>query len=155
MKKVMMQMSILMGVTLSFCLSLIGNLRADKFTLPGFLISFAVSLVISLLIGFLVPMKPLTDKLEAKFGIQPRSLGGKCFEALVSDLLYTPVITVIMVIIGYKQATAHGGNPPFVPMLVSSLIISLIVGYILIFICMPLFLKLVFKWNHIDGPPQQ
>ena len=51
--------------------------------------------------------------------------------------------TVIMVVIAYKQATAHGAQIPFVPMLLKSLIISLIVGYVLIFILMPFFLKLL------------
>ena len=157
MKKIMIQMNILMGVTLSLCLSLIGNLRAEKFSVPGFLISFLLSVVISMIIGLAVPVKPLTDRLEAKCGIQPRTLRAKCFEALISDLLYTPLITVVMTVFAYKQATAHGASIPFVPMLISSLLISLIAGYVLIFICMPLFLKLVFKWNHIDpsagGPP--
>lgn len=157
MKKIMTQMNLLMGVTLSFCLSLVGNLRAEKFSVVGFLISFVISVIISMIIGFCVPVKPLTDKLEAKCGIRPRSTGAKFFDALISDLIYTPIITIVMTIFAYKQATSHGAEIPFVPMLISSLLISLVVGYILIFICMPLFLKLVFKWNNIDpaagGPP--
>lgn len=70
MKKIMIQMNILMGVTLSFFLSLIGNLRAEKFSLPGFLISFLISVVISMIVGLLVPVKPLTDRLEEKCGIR-------------------------------------------------------------------------------------
>lgn len=161
MKKIVTQMNILMGVTLSFFLSLIGNLRADRFTLLGFLVSFLVSAAISMLIGLAVPVKPLTDKLEAKLGIAPRSLGAKFFDPLVSDVIYTPVITVVMTLIAYKQATSHGAQIPLAPMLISSVLISLLVGYVLIFICMPLYLKLVFKWNHIEGspaggpPPQQ
>ena len=29
--------------------------------------------------------------------------------------------------------------------------VLLLVGYVLIFICMPLFLRLVFRWNHIGA----
>ncbi len=149
MKKIMIQMNILMGVTLSFFLSLTGSLRAERFSLPGFLISFLLSVAISMVIGLLVPVKPLTDRLEAKCGIRPRTPGARFFDALISDLVYTPVVTVAMTLFAYRQATAHGASVPFVPMLLSSLLISLVVGYVLIFICMPLFLKLVFKWNRI------
>ncbi|MBR1724799.1 MAG: hypothetical protein IJ723_07275, partial [Ruminococcus sp.] len=97
MKKIGMKMSIYMGLSLSFCLLLAGNLSSGKFTVPGFLISFVVSLIISLLIGFLVPMKPLTDKLDGKLGLKPGALSTRFFDSLISDLIYTPIITFVMV----------------------------------------------------------
>ena len=54
-------MSILMGVTMSFGLSLCGNLLSGQFTVQGFLMSFLISTLISLVIGFLVPMKRVGD----------------------------------------------------------------------------------------------
>ena len=155
MKKIGRQMSILMGVTLSFCLSLAGILSSGKFTVPGFLISFLVSLVISLIIGFFVPMKRVNDALDAKVGVKPGTLGARAFESLISDLIYTPIITVAMITLAYKNATSHGAKVPYVPMLLKGMALSLVLGYILIFIFMPIFMKLVLKKNGVGGPPPQ
>ncbi|MBR4463853.1 MAG: hypothetical protein IKS40_04515 [Treponema sp.] len=142
MKKIGRRMSILMGVSLSFCLSLLGNLTSGHFTLPGFLISFAVSTLISLIIGFLVPMKKVGDGLANALHLKPRSLPAHCAESFVSDLIYTPVITLAMVALAWKMATSHGAQMPFLPMFLHSLVLSMIVGYVLIFILMPVFFKL-------------
>lgn len=150
MRKIGRQMSLLMGVTLSFFLSLTGILSSGKFTLPGFLISFVVSLVISLIIGFLVPMKKVNDSLGAKLGLNPRTLKTRLFESLISDLIYTPIITLIMITMAYRNATSHGAQIPYVPMLVKGMVLSMIVGYVLIFIFMPLFMKLVMKRNGME-----
>ena len=137
-KKIGIWMSILMGVTMSFGLSLTGNLFSGQFTMQGFLLSFLVSTLISLVIGFLVPMKKVGDAAVRKAGIRPRSLGANLLTALISDLIYTPVITLVMVIMAYVNATSHGAQIPFLPMFLRSLLISLLVGYVLIFIFMPL-----------------
>ena len=100
--------------------------------MPGFLISFAVSFVISIIIGLFVPMKKVNDALGRKLGLEPGKLGTRCFEALISDLIYTPVITLVMVFMAYKSATSHGGNPPFVPMFLKSLALSMVLGYVLV-----------------------
>ena len=138
-------MSICMGVTLSFFLSLIGNLLGGHFSLPGFLISFLLGTVISLVIGFLVPMKKVTDSLDEKLKLEPRSIKANLLNSLVSDLIYTPVITISLTLIAYRQAVAHGASISYGAMLLSSLIVSLLVGYVLIIIFMPLFLKLAIK----------
>lgn len=153
MKKVGMTISIFMGVTLSFCLSLTGNLMGSRqsgaFSVPGWLISFVVSTLISLIIGFIVPMKKISDSIQGRFG-GPRSLKARLIDTLVSDIIYTPVITLAMVALAYKNAVAHGAQMPFAPMFLSSLIVSLIVAYILIFILMPVFLKLSLKLNGVQ-----
>ena len=151
MRKIGIQMSILMGVSLSFCLSLVGSLSSGHFTMPTFLLSFAVSTIISLIIGLLVPMKKVNDSLDAKLGLQPRKLSTHLFESLISDLIYTPIITLAMVFLNWKIATAHGAQIPFGPMFVKSSILSMLVGYLLIFVLMPLFLKLVMR-NMPGGP---
>ena len=152
MKKIGREMSLLMGVTLSFFLSLTGLLAAGKFNVVGWIISFLISTVISLIIGFLVPMKKVTDGVNNKLGLKPGKLGTRCMESLLSDLIYTPIITLAMVFMAYKKATAHGAKIPFIGMFGKSLVISLVVGFILIFIFMPLYMKLVFKKNGIGGP---
>ena len=47
MKNPAVKMSLLMGITMSFVLSLIGNLSSGMFTVPGFLKSFCISFLIT------------------------------------------------------------------------------------------------------------
>ncbi len=153
MKKIGIQISVLMGLTLSFFESLIGMLSSGHFNFPGWIVSFLVSLVISLLIGFLVPVKPVTDYFTVRKGMQPGKLSTRMAEAMVSNCIFTPVMTVIMVTIAWFQATSHGAKLPYLPMLISSLIICFIAGYILIFIFQPMYMRLVFEKNGIPYPP--
>ena len=140
MKQVGRKMSIYMGVTLSFCLSLVGNLSSGRFTIPGFLLSFIISTIISLLIGFFVPMKKVSD--NATKNMKP-GIGKQCMEAFISDLIYTPVITLCMVFMAWRNATSHGAEIPFLPMFLRSLVLSMIVGFVLIYFLMPFYLKMI------------
>lgn len=150
MKKIGRTMSICMGITLSFALSLLGNLLGGHFTVPGFLVSFLVSTVISLIIGFLVPMQRVGAAACQKAGIEARSGKGNALSSLISDLIYTPLITVCSTFLGYRSAVSHGGEVSYVKMLVPSLLVSLIVAYILIFVLTPVFLKMILKKNGIN-----
>ncbi|MBR4622422.1 MAG: hypothetical protein IKO44_02665 [Ruminococcus sp.] len=151
MKKISREMSILMSITLSFCLSLSGTLLSGHFTVQGFIISLAASTVISLLIGLFVPMKKIGDGAVSKLGIKPRSIGARCVESLISDLIYTPVITLAMIALAYANAKRNGSDMPFLPTFLKSLASSMVIGFVLIFIFMPLYLKLVLK-RHGIGP---
>ena len=102
MKAVGRDISICMGVTMSFFLSLVGNLMGGHFTVPGFLISFVVSTVISLIIGFIIPMKKVTEGARNLFKLKPFTIGARCVESLTSDLIYTPIMTLIMVFMAWK-----------------------------------------------------
>ena len=139
-----MKMSILMGLTLSFCLSLVGTffgtMRAGRpFPMVGWLISFIVSFIISLIIGFAVPMGRISRSVAGKYG--DRTLKTRLIDALISDLIYTPAITLVMIIINYRQAHAQGAQIPFPAMFLPSLALCLVVAYILILVFQPLFLK--------------
>lgn len=157
MKAIGRKMSICMGITLSFCLSLVGILSSGHFTVPGFIISFIVSTIISLLIGFLVPMKKLNDKF---CGNMKPGLGRKCLEALISDILYTPIMTLAMTAMAWKQATGQGAKIPYLPMFLKSLVLTFAVGYVLILIFTPLYFKLITGGNpggpgRPEGPTSQ
>lgn len=149
MKKVGLQMGVLMGISLSLCLSLFGTLHAGHFTVPAFLLSFLISAVISIIIGLLVPMPKLEQSFCAKLGIDHRTLGGNAVTSLLSDLIYTPVITLAQTIFGYMQMKRAGGSAPYLGMFLGALILSLLIGYVIIFILKPLYLKLVLKANGI------
>ena len=148
MKKIGMQMNILMSISMSFCLSLTGLLSSGHFTIPSFLINFVISTVISLIIGFFIPMKKVGDSAVEKAGLTPHTLKARFLESLISDSIYTPVLTLCMTLMAYHSAVSHGQTmPPYFFMFLKSLVLSMAVGYILIFFLMPAFLKLLMKKN--------
>lgn len=154
MRKVGIEMNLCMGITLSFFLSLVGTLSSGHFTVPSWLMSFAISTVISIIIGLLVPMNKVMNAVDRKAGLQPGSLPARFLDSLISDLIYTPILTLCMVGLAYWNATRHGQPMPFLPVFLNSLLLTLAVGYILIFIFQPLFMKAILKRNGINGAPQ-
>ncbi|MCR5250740.1 MAG: hypothetical protein K6E50_09065 [Lachnospiraceae bacterium] len=103
-RKIGMRMNLLMGLTLSICMSVIMSviefINSGHFVLPVLLLTFAVSFLISLLIGFVIPMGKLGRAATKK--MKPGSLKARCVEALISDLIYTPLITLAMIILVRK-----------------------------------------------------
>ncbi len=145
-----LKVSICMGLMMSFSLSLVGNLTSGHFTLPGFFMSFLVSTIISILIGIIIPMPKLNLAIQKKMGGDPRALKVRIFETFVSDLIYTPMITLAMVSLAYFNAMKQSNGMAqlsFVPMFLNSLLICFIVGYVLIFVFVPLFIKLFIPNN--------
>jgi len=154
MKKIGILMSILMGFTMSLVLSFLGTMMSGHFSIPSWLISFGISFAISLVIGFIVPIKKVCDYVCQKLSVNPQSLKGNAISSFISDLIYTPIITVSMVVImvgnAQKQMAALGiteGVPTIPQVLIPSLISCFIVGYFVIFITQPLFLKMLLKKN--------
>ena len=143
MKKIGMKMNILMGISLSFALSLVGNLMSGHFTLPGFLLSFAVSTVICLIIGRFIPIGRITREACAKRGFEEGTTKARLLSALISDSIYTPVMTFIMVLLAYLSAKRGGAPVSFITMFIPSLFISYIIGFALVYVLEPLYLKLV------------
>ena len=144
------KMAVRMGLLMSFCLALTGTVTSGHFTVPGFLISFVLSLLISLVIGFIVPVGRISGAFSAGLGLERGSLGARIAESFISDLIYTPVITLAMTFFAYRMAMrASDGmaDNPYVPMFLSSLVICFVVGFVLIFIFQPLFLKMLMKDN--------
>ena len=153
MKKIARSMGIALAVTLSFFLSLTGNLiamvQSGQFSAIMFLLSFILSTIISLIIGLVVPMQKIHLSLEDRFG---PGLMGRYLESLISDLIYTPLMTFLMVLMAYIFARNQGQNPPFLGMFLPSLGICFVVGYILILILQPLYLKLLLKKYGVTLP---
>lgn len=104
MKKIGRTMSLFMGLVMSFSLSLTGNLLSGHFAIRNFLVSFACSFMLSLLIGFLIPMKPLSDKACEKVNAKPGTIKAKLTSAVLSSLIYTPILTISMVFMNTTMA---------------------------------------------------
>ncbi|MBR1669862.1 MAG: hypothetical protein IJ695_04115 [Butyrivibrio sp.] len=154
MKVIGRQMSLRMGLLMSFSLALVGTVTSGHFTIPGFLISFALSAVISIIIGFVVPVGKVSESFCRRRNLAPGTLPYKLASAFISDLIYTPVITLAMVCLAYFMAKKQSGGMaqiPFLPMFLKSLVITFIVGFVLIYIFMPLFLNQLMK-KHGIGP---
>lgn len=147
MKKTGQKISLLMGLSMSCVLTLVGLLSAGKFSVQGFLSGFAVSFIVSMIIGLIIPMKKVSDAVTGRFNRLPGTLKARLLEALVSDVLYSPLMTFIMVYIAWRQATAHGARIPLGPMLLKSEIISFIAAFILSFVLTPVFMKMLMRKN--------
>ncbi|MBO6242936.1 MAG: hypothetical protein J6O61_19225 [Butyrivibrio sp.] len=148
MKKIGRQMGIRMGILMSFCLALTGTISSGHFTPVGFLFSFIVSAIISIFIGFLVPVGKITGDVCRRAGFAQGTIKERLLSSLISNLIYTPLITFVMVLLAYTMAMKQSGGMAqlsFIPMFLHSLVICFIVGYVLIFIFQPLFLKQLMK----------
>jgi len=153
MKKVGRKMSVLMGVTMSLCMSFIGNLTSGHFTVPGFISSFIISTIICIVIGLFVPIGPIAHNASEKCGLQRDGLGARALESLITDLFFTPIMTVAMITFAYNMAKKHGESMKFVPAFLSSLGIGLVVGFLLAFILTPVYMKIAMKGSEAGGPP--
>ncbi|MCR4787954.1 MAG: hypothetical protein K5888_05150 [Lachnospiraceae bacterium] len=152
MKAAGMKISLMMALVMSLCLSIIGNLTAKRpegtpviSIVIGIAVSFVISFVISLIIGLLIPMGKLNDSLCHKLGLEKGRLGTRLFESFVSDVVYTPFITLAMTLFAYNTAMRQSGRNvqiSYLPMFLSSLLICFIAGFILIFIFQPLFVRM-------------
>ncbi len=147
-----------MAVTMSFSLSIIGNIAGyimsgGKRPIPaliiGIAISFVVGFIISMLIGWAVPMKKVGDAVCRKAHTSSKSLKGRLLNTLVSDIIYTPVISTVQVLLGYLQMP-QGQRPPFIGMWLSSVIICMLFGYIIVFMFQPIYMRKVFSQFGIE-----
>lgn len=149
-KKIGFKVSLIMAILMSFALSLVGNLTAQRPPeMPlapiviGFLASFAISFVISFAIGLLVPMPKVNEALCRTFKLQPRTPKANLVQSVVTNLIYTPLLTTMLVVFAYFVQIPDGHKPSFLPMYLHSMVICLVVAQVLIFVCVPLILKLV------------
>ncbi len=166
MRKVGMKIAFIMAILMSFALSLTGNLFARRPPetplapiIIGFLECFILSFVISLAIGLFVPIPKVNAALAKKFHLQPRTLKAHFVESLASNLIYTPLITTAMVSFVYFTMIPTGHKPPFLPMFIHSQIVCFVVAQVLIFVSIPIIMKLVMpkKFNdaHSSSDPSR
>ena len=114
-----------------------------------------VSSVISLLIGFIIPMGKVSEGARIKAGLERGSIKARLLETLISDLIYTPVITIAMIAIvrAMVPEQALESMPPFGIMFIRSLLMCFVAGFVLIFLLMPIFRNMAFKKYDIPLGP--
>ena len=95
-------MSALMSVTMGLLLTGVGLISSGHFTVPAFVTSFLLSVVVALLIGVIVPMPKINQALARRFQLVPGSMKARAVETLVSDAIYTPIMTFVMVTRGSR-----------------------------------------------------
>ncbi len=139
------QMSLLMGFSMSLVLTFIGMAGAGKLSMPGFLFSFIVSFLISLLVAKIIPAKKISAEWTRKLQLTPGSFKARLLDALVTDLSYSPLMTLVMILIAYCQSAFHGAAFPFVPVLLKSELISFSIAFVLGFALPPFYMKLLMK----------
>ena len=162
MKKAGMKISFMMALVMSLCLSIAGNLSGRRpegtpviSIIISIIISFVISFIIRLLLGLVIPIGRINAFLSRKLDLKPGNIETRLFESLISDIIYTPFITLTMTALAYSSAMrASGGKAQitYLTMFLGSLTTCMIVGFILIFIFQPLFYKMyVPKQGDNDG----
>ena len=153
MKKVGVHMNILMGFVISLCLSTTNTMAAEKPDMYTWLISFGTSALISFAVSFIIPMRKIEGGALHALKIKERTLPAKLISTFISDLIYTPFLTLAMValvrMIVTKASNGHAHFPPFPIMFIKSFIFSFVVAYCIIYILQPLILRFVLKANGI------
>lgn len=92
-------------------------------------------------IGIIVPIPKVNAALARKFKLQPGAPKTHFVESVVSNLIYTPLITTVMVLFVYFAMMPEGHKPPFLPMFIHSQIVCFIVAQVLILIFVPIIVK--------------
>ena len=152
-KKVGNVVSFCICLTLSFILPLIGVVQSGSFKAGVYLLNLVISFTLSYSISLLVPLLKINMMLEKKLKLRTGCLKARLLETLVSDLIYTPLITTVMTSFAwYNIKTAGDGAPPFIPMLLTSVAISFTVAYIVIFFTAPIYVILGMKMHDIPMP---
>lgn len=153
-RKIGILMSVYMGVVMSIFMTITGvcvgmlpnvikGLVPPQAMLLSMISGFFVSFCISVMIGFMVPMHKVTQSVTRNMD---EGLGKRCIETLISDVIYTPAISIVMVAFAYMSNQKQGNEgPSFFIMLIPSLIACFIVGYILIFIFQPVFMRMLMR----------
>ena len=161
MRAVGLRISFMMALWMSFTLSIFGTATAERPAgmplapiIIGWFGSFILSFVVSFGICFVVPMGKINAALGQKLHLTPHKMTTHAIETFVSNLIYTPLMTAVMVTFAFFVLMPPDHKPPFLPMFVGSQIACFVFGYLMIFIAMPFIAKKAFKSTGIGMPPK-
>lgn len=173
-KKISSYISIRMGIAMSAVMSIVGSsmgaVRGTNQALshmppeapkppfmalfmsnfaPALGVSIIITVTLAILIGFIVPMKKVNDGIESKTKLT--GFGLHLVQSLVSDLIYTPFISLVMAFVSTLLFVIPKSQAP-VPLVpaalgsfVSSCIVEFIIALVVIMIIEPIIQKAAFK----------
>ena len=153
MNRIDRKMSILLGLTLSFVLSLIGVVASGNFTIVRFFNSFMITFLVSLLIISVIPIRSIGEYFIHKFNLRRGSRGYRAVCALIFDLLLCPIMALVMSYYAYRIQNDHGAQLNFAQMSIKGIIASTLLGFACSYLMTPILLKLVYRSEEI--PPQK
>lgn len=150
MKKVGLFMNIAMGITVSIILSVHGNLASGHFAIPMLMVSMVISCILALFIGFLLPVKPVKDKLTGNMKMPAKFLVANIITNIFYVFIITTVNTSLMIILARHNMDINNvplsvPRPSILAALPKSWLSSYIVSYIVTLILEPIYLKIAFK----------
>jgi len=138
-------MNICMGIAMSFVLTLVGSLSSGHFRFQSFIMSLLLSSVISIMLGFVIPVGKINRSINEKFGTGGHGIKARIINSLIADIIYTPILTYIMVgfslIIMTKNIDVEV-EVPFFSTFWKSLKLCFLVGFVVVFLIQPV----IFKW---------
>ena len=149
MKKIENEISLLMGMTIGFVLTMVGLISSGTFSWPAFISSYLVSFLISQILTRIIPVRKISETLTKKMDLKQGSVMYRLVDTFISDLCYSPIMTFIMVSVAYYQATSHGAKLNYGAMLLKSEVLSFIIAFIVIYFVSPLIIRTVLKRNGI------
>lgn len=167
-KKIGKYISLRMGLVMSIIMSVVGSVmgimeaRSHAETgaqlppfivmlLPSLLVSLVIATILAVGIGFIVSMKKVNEGVEK--ATKAKGFGLHLIQAIVSDLIYTPFISLIMTFVS-TALFAKVPSGAFVPAAIGSFLRSLPIEFVLaliaILIAEPILQKAAFK-KYIPG----
>lgn len=145
MKKIGRKMSLYMGITMSFSLTVIGLYQADDLTLGNVIFNSVISFSIMRIINLFFDSGAVAIGFLKERSIEPDSLKGRVFMALIISLINSPAMTFVMVTIGYLKSRNTEAEFPYLPILFRSMAISTVCAFILCLIFTPIFGKILVR----------
>lgn len=167
-KKIGIYISIRMGFVMSAIMSIVGSVmgvmearaHADSaaqlppfvmMLLPSLLVSLVITSILAIGIGFIVPMKKVNEGVEK--GIKAKGFVLRLIQGLVSDLIYTPLIALIMSFVStalFAKVPSEVLVPASIGSFLRSCPIEFVLALIAILIVEPILQKSAFK-KYIPG----
>ena len=114
-RKISIVLSVCISITFSAIVSLVGVYMGTRgnghFSVRGWLVSFSTGTIVTLAIGLVIPIMRVARAASRGLKLKEKSIPAIIVEALIQDVIFTPVITFLMVFIARQNAIANGAPP--------------------------------------------
>lgn len=159
----MKYISIRMGLTMSIIMSCVGSVmgimearsKAEVganlppfivMLLPSLLVSLVITTILAIGLGFIIPMKKMNEGIAK--ATKAKGFGLHFIQSIVSDLLYTPFISLVMSVAStllFAKVPSNVVMPAALGSFLRSFPIEFVLALLAIIILQPVFQKAAFK----------